>query len=88
MTAAVTEAFVPLAVGAVLGLGVGLAAVRLAVPLLDPMPLLAPRAAFVMPWPTALGILLAIPLWTAVTATLIVRSTTSGDPMLALRGEQ
>lgn len=88
LTAAVTEAFVPLAVGAVLGLGVGLAAVRLAVPLLDPMPLLAPRAAFVMPWPTALGILLAIPLWTAVTATLIVRSTTSGDPMLALRGEQ
>lgn len=87
-TAALTEAFVPLAVGAGLGLGLGLWAVKVAVPLLDPMPLLAPRAAFAMPWPTVLGILLAVPLWALVTAALIVRSTTSGDSMRALRGEQ
>jgi hypothetical protein len=86
--AALTEAFVPLAVGATLGLGLGLWAVKLAVPLLDPMPLLAPRAAFAMPWPTALGILVAVPLWALVTGALIVRSTTSGDSMRALRGEQ
>ena len=86
--AALTEAVVPLAVGAALGLGLGLWAVKLAVPLLDPMPLLAPRAAFAMPWPTALGIVVAVPLWALVTAALIVRSTTSGDSMRALRGEQ
>ncbi|MDO8364617.1 MAG: hypothetical protein Q7V88_17130 [Actinomycetota bacterium] len=86
--AAVTEAVVPLAVGAALGLGVGLYAVGVAVPLLDPMPLLAPRARFLVPWPTVLGIVLAVPLWAAVTAALIVRSTTTGDPMRALRGEQ
>jgi len=86
--AAITEAIVPLAVGATLGWGVGLWAVRLSIPLLDPMPLLAPRAAFSMPWATTFGILLAVPLWAAVTAAVIVRSTTSGDPMKALRGEQ
>ena len=86
--AAITEAFVPLAIGVVLGLGIGLWAVKLAVPLLDPMPLLAPRAAFAIPWPTTIAVLVAVPLWTLVTAFLIVRSTTSGDAMRALRGEQ
>ena len=86
--AAVAEALVPLAVGALLGLSLGLAAVSLAVPRLDPMPLLAPPARFLVPWGTTLGILLAVPLWAMATAALIVRSTVAGDPMRALRGEQ
>ncbi|MCB0981458.1 MAG: hypothetical protein H6513_12335 [Acidimicrobiaceae bacterium] len=86
--AAVAEALVPLAVGALLGLSLGLAAVSLAVPRLDPMPLLAPPARFLVPWGTTLGILLAVPVWAVATAALIVRSTVAGDPMRALRGEQ
>jgi hypothetical protein len=86
--AAVTEALVPLAAGAVLGLSLGLAAVSLAVPRLDPMPLLAPPARFLVPWGTTAGILLAVPVWAVATAALIVRSTVAGDPMRALRGEQ
>ncbi|MCB0984408.1 MAG: hypothetical protein R2694_15560 [Ilumatobacteraceae bacterium] len=86
--AAVTEALVPLAVGAVLGLSLGLAAVAQAVPRLDPMPLLAPPARFLVPWGTTVGILLAVPVWAVATAALIVRSTVAADPMRSLRGDQ
>ncbi len=86
--AALVEAATPLIVGVVLGVGAALGASALAVVRLDPMPLLAPPARFVMPWDTVLTLLAVAPVWALVTAFIIVRTTVRADPMRAMRGDQ
>lgn len=86
--AALVEAATPLLVGVVLGVGAALGASALAVGRLDPMPLLAPPARFVMPWDTVFTLLAVAPVWVLVTAFIIVRTTVRADPMRAMRGDQ
>jgi hypothetical protein len=68
--------------------GAALGASALAVGRLDPMPLLAPPARFAMPWDTVLTLVAVAPLWAAITAFIIVRTTVRADPMRAMRGDQ
>ncbi len=84
--AAATETGVPLVAGAVVGMAAAVGAARLAVPRLDPMPLLDPIARFVMPWSVLAGAAVVGVVWTAVIATAIVRSTERGDPMQVFHG--
>jgi hypothetical protein len=84
--AAVVETAVPMTLGAVTGLVGAMAVAVLGVPRLDPMPTLAPPAIFVTPWAVVLSVMVVVPLWTAVIATLITRSTERGDPMRVLQG--
>ncbi|HRB03804.1 MAG TPA: hypothetical protein PLP26_10590, partial [Ilumatobacteraceae bacterium] len=86
--AALVEAATPLIFGVVLGVGSALVASALAVVRLDPMPLLAPPARFVMPWDTVLTLAAVAPVWVLVTAFIIVRTTVRADPMRAMRGDQ
>lgn len=87
-TAALVESVVPLLAGLALGVGAALGASALAVGRLDPMPLLAPPARFAMPWDTVLTLVAVAPLWAAITAFIIVRTTVRADPMRAMRGDQ
>jgi hypothetical protein len=86
--AALVEAVTPLLLGLLLGVGAALGASALAVPRLDPMPLLAPPARFAIPWDTVLTLLAVAPLWALATAFIIVRTTVRADPMRAMRGDQ
>ena len=61
-------------------------AARLSIVRLDPMPALAPTAQFLMPWNVLLGVACVIPIWTALIAYLIVRSTVRSDPMRVMQG--
>ena len=84
--ASVIETGVPLIVGAVTGTCAAMFAASLSIDRLDPMPSLAPPAEFGIPWTVLAAIACAIPLWTAVIAGVIVRSTTSADPMSVMQG--
>ena len=70
-------------VGSVLGVGAAVAAARLSIVRLDPMPALAPPGEFLMPWNVLVGVACVVPIWTAVIASSIVRSTVRADPMRA-----
>jgi hypothetical protein len=84
--ASVVEIGVPLLVGSVLGVGAAIAAARLSVVRLDPMPGLAPEAEFLMPWNVLAGLVCVVPVWTALMALAIVRSTVRADPMRVFQG--
>jgi ABC-type amino acid transport system permease subunit len=84
--ASVVETGLPLLAGALTGVGAAVLAASLAVERLDPMPGLAPPAQFAMPWSVLAVVACAIPLWTAVIAAAIVRSTTAADPMTVMQG--
>ena len=84
--ASVVEIGVPLVVGSMIGISAAILAARLSIVRLDPMPALAPTAQFLMPWDVLLGIACAIPIWTALIAYLIVRSTVRSDPMRVMQG--
>jgi hypothetical protein len=84
--ASVVEIGVPLLVGSVLGVGAAVAAARLSVVRLDPMPGLAPEAEFLMPWNVLAGLVCVVPVWTALMALAIVRSTVRADPMRVFQG--
>ena len=53
---------------------------------LDPMPALAPPADFLTPWPVLIGVACVVPVWTALIAWVIVRSTVRVDPMRVFQG--
>jgi hypothetical protein len=84
--ASVVEVGVPLAVGSVIGVGAAVLAARLSIVRLDPMPTLAPPAEFLMPWNVLVGVACVIPVWTALIALVIVRSTVRADPMRVFQG--
>jgi hypothetical protein len=84
--ASVVEVGVPLVVGSVLGVGAAVVAARLSIVRLDPMPGLAPPAEFLMPWNVLTGVACVVPIWTALMAFAIVRSTVRADPMRVLQG--
>jgi len=84
--ASVVEVGVPLVLGSVLGVGAAVAAARLSIVRLDPMPALAPPGEFLMPWNVLLGVACVVPIWTAVMASAIVRSTVRTDPMRVFQG--
>jgi hypothetical protein len=84
--ASVVEVGVPLVLGSVLGVGAAVAAARLSIVRLDPMPALAPPGEFLMPWNVLLGVACVVPIWTAVMASAIVRSTVRADPMRVFQG--
>jgi hypothetical protein len=84
--ASVVEIGVPLVVGSVIGVSAAILAARLSIVRLDPMPALAPTAQFLMPWNVLLGVACVIPIWTALIAYLIVRSTVRSDPMRVMQG--
>ena len=84
--ASVVESGVPLVVGAVVASCAAALAASLAVSRLDPLPALAPPAEFVMPWNVVVVTACVIPLWTAVVAFVVVRSTRSADPMRVFQG--
>jgi hypothetical protein len=84
--ASVVETGLPMLLGALIGVAAAVLAARLAVERLDPMPSLAPPAQFATPWGVLAGVACAIPLWTALVAAAIVRSTTSADPMTVMQG--
>jgi hypothetical protein len=84
--ASVVETGVAMLVGTATGVGASVVAVSLAIERLDPMPALAPPAEFTMPWGVLLAIAAAVPLWTAAMAAVIVRSTTTRDPMAVMQG--
>jgi hypothetical protein len=84
--ASVVESGVPLLIGSVIGVGAALWAASLAVVRLDPMPALAPSAQFLVPWDVVAATMCVVPLWTAVIAFVIVRSTVGADPMRVFQG--
>jgi hypothetical protein len=84
--ASVVEVGVPLVVGSVIGVGAAVLAARLSIVRLDPMPTLAPPAEFLMPWNVLVGVACVIPVWTALIAVVIVRSTVRADPMRVFQG--
>jgi hypothetical protein len=84
--ASVVEIGVPLIVGSLIGVGAAVLAARLSVVRLDPMPALAPSAEFLMPWNVLVGVACVIPVWTALIALVIVRSTVRADPMRVFQG--
>jgi putative ABC transport system permease protein len=84
--ASVVESGVPLLIGSVIGVGAALWAASLAVVRLDPMPALAPSAQFLVPWDVVAATMCVVPLWTAVIALVIVRSTVEADPMRVFQG--
>jgi hypothetical protein len=85
--ASAVECFVPLIIGAAIGVGAALVAGSLAVAGLDPMPSLQPPARFVVPWTTVLGVAAAMPIWAAAVAALITALTVRADPLEVLHGE-
>jgi predicted lysophospholipase L1 biosynthesis ABC-type transport system permease subunit len=84
--ASVVEVGMPLVIGSALGVGAAVIAARLSIVRLDPMPGLAPPAEFLMPWNVLLGVACVVPIWTAVMAFGIVRSTVRADPMRVFQG--
>ena len=80
------EVGVPLVVGSALGVVAAVVAARLSIVRLDPMPGLAPPAAFAMPWQVLVGVACVVPIWTALMALAIVRSTVRTDPMRVFQG--
>ena len=84
--ASVVEIGVPLVVGSVIGVGAAVLAARLSIVRLDPMPALAPPAEFLMPWNVLVGVACVVPIWTALIAFVIVRSTVRADPMRVFQG--
>ena len=80
------ETAIPLIVGTLVGVAASVAAGSLAVSRLDPMPSLQPPTLFEMPWTTIGGIVLAVPIWVALIALVITRSTTRADPLEVLHG--
>jgi hypothetical protein len=61
-------------------------AARLSIVRLDPMPALAPPADFLTPWPVLICVACVVPVWTALIAWVIVRSTVRVDPMRVFQG--
>ncbi|HTH04763.1 MAG TPA: hypothetical protein VL916_02790, partial [Ilumatobacteraceae bacterium] len=84
--ASVVEVGVPLVVGSAMGVAAAVVAARLSIVRLDPMPGLAPPAEFAMPWNVLIGVACVVPIWTALMAFAIVRSTVRADPMRVLQG--
>jgi hypothetical protein len=82
----VVEVGVPLVVGSAIGVAAAAVAARLSIVRLDPMPGLAPPAEFVMPWNVLIGVACVVPIWTALMAAAIVRSTVRADPMRVFQG--
>ena len=77
----VVETGVPLLAGGLVGVAAAVVAASAAVERLDPMPALDPPARFVIPWDVVAGTACVIPVWTALVALVIVRSTIRTDPM-------
>ena len=84
--ASVVEVGVPLVVGSAFGVAAAVVAARLSIVRLDPMPGLAPPAEFAMPWQVLIGVACVVPIWTALMAAAIVRSTVRADPMRVFQG--
>jgi hypothetical protein len=84
--ASVVEVGVPLVVGSAIGVAAAAVAARLSIVRLDPMPGVAPPAEFVMPWNVLIGVACVVPIWTALMAAAIVRSTVRADPMRVFQG--
>jgi hypothetical protein len=84
--ASIVETGVPLVVGSAIGVGAAMAAASLSIVRLDPMPALAPPAEFAVPWDVVVATACVVPVWTAVIAFVIVRSTTRVDPMRVFQG--
>ncbi len=84
--AAVVEVGVPLVLGTALGTTAGLVAGWLAVPRLDTLPLLAPRARLDVPVASVVALVGAVVIAIVTLATLCVRSSRRGDPMEVMRG--
>lgn len=84
--ASVVEVGVPLLFGSMVGVSAAVVAARLSIVRLDPMPGLAPPAEFLMPWNVLIAVACVVPIWTAVMAFAIVRSTVRADPMRVFQG--
>ena len=84
--ASFVEAVVPLALGVLVGAAVADLAARLAVPRLDPMPSLAPSPVASTPWPVVVVLVLVVPVWSALIATLVRRLTVRADPLEVMHG--
>jgi hypothetical protein len=84
--ASIVETGVPLVVGSAIGVGAAMLAASLSIVRLDPMPALAPPAEFAVPWNVVVATACVVPVWTALIAFVIVRSTTQVDPMRVFQG--